>query len=140
MESPFVDFYDHISKLLKADAEVIAIVTEADNIRPSNDLIEPKAGPIVHYSWTSSSWNRRSQRGQGTLNLTCVHPQNKTEALALLELVRKKLKERTLTDADTKVIVHKFVENPALNDEGISAQFEFEASTTFDVRLTEVQS
>lgn len=138
-ERPFIDFYDHIFKLLSSDAEVTAIVTDSENIRPSNDVVEPKEGPVIFYSWTASQWVRRRQRGSGTLNLTIAHPSNKTQALELLELVRRKLTPRALTDAFNKVIVHKFDENPALSDEAEGPTFEFEASTSFDARLTEVQ-
>ncbi len=130
----FTDFYRHVFKALSADPTISAAVA-AQNIRPSNDPIEPTTGPVIYYSWSSSQWIKRRKRGQGTFNITVASEKNKRVALQLMEQVREVLQPRTLRDADNKVIPSKFEENEALTDDAIGLTERFEVSTSFDVKL-----
>lgn len=139
MEKPFRKFYDHVKKLLETDAEITSLGIPVGNIRPSNDVTQPEPGIVIQYGWTSGSFNRRSKFGIGTFDLAVGSPDSKVSALDILEILRGVLTPKKLTAADTQVIVHKFNENDAVNDEQTRPSSRLEAETDFDVRLVEVQ-
>lgn len=138
-QRPFENFYDHAFAVLSGDAAVTAIVTDPDNIRPANDPVEPKAGPLLRYGWESAEWDRKALRGSGVLILTASHQDNRIKAMELLEAAREALTEKALTAAaPAKVRVHLFREREALTDGGIGTSGRYESASEFDVKLTEV--
>ena len=138
MPSAFKKFYDHVFAVLKNDVPVRTIVTTESNIRPSDDPEEPKPGPMIHYSWSSAAWDTRQKRGTGIFNITAASPDNSVKATELLELIGDALTPKALTAAAALVRVHKFKENEALTDLGVSESERHEAVTSYDVRLVEV--
>lgn len=134
MGQEFTDFYDHVFKALKTDADVIAAVPE-ENIRPINDPTQPEEGNVITYNWSSGNFNDQQKKGVGTFSVIASVPENATKATELLEKVRAALTAKLLTKADNKVRVSKFVQNDALSDDEKTETGRFQASVTYDVRF-----
>lgn len=139
MAQAFANFYDHVFAVLSVDATIIGLVPNLENIRPSEDKSEPLAGPVIHYHWESSRWQRRQKRGTGRFSITAADHTGKVNSTELMEAIAAALTEKALTAADSKVRVPLFAEAEAFIDSAPpSGTNRLETTSEFDVRLVEV--
>ena len=139
MARAFTNFYDHVFEVLSNDAAVVALVPNSANIRPSEDRSEPEAGPVIHYRWEQAQWQAKQKRGLGRFVVVCADPDNKVDALEIMEAVRDAMSAKALSNVATpKVRVQRFDEAESLADSAApSVTNRLEVTTEFEVRLIE---
>ena len=128
--------YEAVRHVLAGAGSITAKVP-ADNIRPSEDPLEPAAGNSIVYNWQAGRWFPKSRRGEGVLSLQVGAVNNKLVADEILDLVRAVLSARALSYSGSPVRVHQFVEDGAFTDAGTTDSDRFQAATSFQVRMIE---
>lgn len=127
---------DAISTVLAADAAIVPAQVPAANLRPREDPTEVVAGNAIYYGWSAGSWDRKRQRGEGTIAVAVAATKNNQEATEIMDLVRKALTPRALRDAAKGVVVARFAEDGGFSDSGTTDSSRFLVATSFEVRFT----
>lgn len=127
---------DAVFYVLSNDSEITALVP-VDNIRPIEDPLEPDAGNVIYYGWSSGRWHRKQKRGEGSFSITAAAVKNHAEATAIMDLIRDKLTERSLSYDGSPVRVHLFAEDDATTDTGTTASDRFLSVAVFSVKFIE---
>jgi hypothetical protein len=130
----FIDAYQRFFAALTADPAIVPALVSANNVRPSDDVVQAEPGNLIHYSWLSSAFEQRANRARGLLLLTVEASESKLVAQTIVGLVRSALTARKITGAvagGQQLRMHLFKEELVTNDQGVTAAGRWRASMQF---------
>lgn len=138
MSSPFVKLYENMFAALSLPSNNICGTppdkVPEENIRPTDDPLEPVPGMSLVYSITASKRDLKSGKIEGTMQVTTGSSLSKIHAHEIMDLARFVLVPRKITG--NGILVMLFSEAAQAQDAGVVVG-SWRVTTAFSFKLVE---
>jgi hypothetical protein len=132
--TPDLGIYQRVKAVLAGTSAITAFPIHADNIRPTDDLQEPKPGALITFTWDDYSLDLKTLKAAGVFTLNVESEVSKPKAQALASLVRAALTAKALTGDRSVAVVALFKERSGTTDVGVSPSGRFWVVLSYDVK------
>lgn len=136
--TPDLGIYQRVKAVLAGTSAITTFPVHADNIRPTDDLQEPKPGALITFGWDDYALDLKNSKASGVFTVTIESEVSKPKAQALASLVRAALTARAITGDRSVSVVGLFKERSGTTDAGTSPSGRFAVALSYDVRAIQV--
>jgi hypothetical protein len=136
--TPDFGIYQRVKAVLAGTSAITSFPVHADNIRPTDDLQEPKPGALITFGWDDYALDLKTLKASGVFTVNVESEVSKPKAQELASLVRAALTARSITGDRSVTVVGFFKERSGTTDAGTSPSGRFAVALSYDVRAIKV--